>query len=74
MIIVNTKNRSMPHPLQNFKFNSKMKCFTNVWKNNGNLCAYLKSFAVVFLSLLASLTVDAQCVFKPMNSHPQMYF
>ena len=35
MIIVNTKNRNMPHPLHNFKLNGKMKYFTNAFLKRG---------------------------------------
>ena len=59
-MLVNTKNRNMPHPLHNFKFKGKMKYFTDVLKANINFSASLKSFMVVFLFTLAAFSVNAQ--------------
>lgn len=68
MIIVNTKNRNMPHPLHNFKINGKMKYFTDVLRTNTSFSAYLKSFVLVLFCTLASLNVNAQCDF--LNAPP----
>jgi len=62
MIIVNTKNRNMPHPLHNLKFKGKMKYFTE--------SLYKKVLPSLLCLLIANLfvveAIKGQCTFRPL--------
>ena len=66
MIIVNTKNRNMPHPLLNFKTKGKMKYFTDAFATvafSSTINRFAKGIFIVFLCSLVSFNINGQCDF-----------
>ena len=68
MIIVNTKNRNMPHPLHNFKLNGKMKNFTTTFTQYGVKGVLTFSlFILTFFSMNETHAQTTTCNFASPN-------